>query len=107
MYALVWVSAAVSVILGLVDVTGAGILQRYMVDMVWGIWFGAVLTWFAMMENGKEKGWLRTVMVCLAVVCLLQAVYGFGVVLGNGDLSVNVRGNNPELYYYLEGLLRF
>lgn len=107
LYALVWVSAAVSVILGLVDVTGAGILQRYMVDMVWGIWFGAVLTWFAMMENGKEKGWLRTVMVCLAVVCLLQAVYGFGVVLGNGDLSVNVRGNNPELYYYLEGLLRF
>lgn len=107
LYALALVSAAVSVVLGLVDVTGAGILQRYMVDMIWGIWFGAVLVWFAMMEKASSKGWLRPLMICLAAVCLLQAVYGFGIIFGNGDLSVNVRGSNPELYYYLEGLLRF
>ena len=45
--------------------------------------------------------------VCLAVICILQAFYGFGVIFGNGDLSVNVRTSNPELYYWLEGLMRF
>lgn len=107
LYALAWVGVAVSVVLGLVDVTGAGILQRYMVDMIWGIWLGAAFVWFAMMEKASSKGYLRTLIICLAAVCLLQAVYGFGVIFGNGDLSVNVRGNNPELYYYLEELMRF
>lgn len=106
-YALVWVSIAVSVILGIADVTGAGILQRYMVDMIWGVWLGAVLICFTLGEMAAEKGRMRGLMICLAVICILQAFYGFGVVFGNGDLSVNVRTSNPQLYYYLEEMMRF
>ncbi len=98
---------AVSAVLAVVDVTGAGILQRYMVDMVWGAWLAAVLVCFALGEKARKEGTMRRLMVCLAVVCMLQALYGFGVVFGNGDLSVNVRTSNPELYYWLEGLMRF
>lgn len=106
-YSLAIVSAAVTVILSAVDVTGAGILQRYMSDMVWGFWFAAVLLMLAWIERATDKGTLKTVVIFLITVCLLQAAYGFGVVFGNGDLSVNVRISNPGLYYYLKELVRF
>ena len=101
------VSACVTVILCIVDVTGAGILQRYMVDIIWGIWFAAVLFMLAWIENSINKGNIKTAALFLAVVFLLQAAYGFGIVFGNGDLYVNVRTANPELYYYLRELVKF
>ena len=97
----------ISVTLCIVDVTGAGILQRYMVDMVWGIWLASVVLWFTCVEKAIDNKALKSLMLLLTVVCLIQAAYGFGVVLGNGDLSVNVRTSNPWLYYYLCELFRF
>ena len=107
LYVLSFASMIFSVILGIVDVTGAGILQRYTVDMTWGIWFAAVLFLLAWTEHTVECGTLKTFMLFMIAVCLLQAVYGFGVVMGNGDLSVNVRTSNPQLYYYLQELVTF
>lgn len=107
LYGAVLTGITVSAVLAVVDVTGAGILQRYMVDMIWGVWLAVVLVCFALGEKAMAEGTMRRLMVCLAVVCILQAFYGFGVVFGNGDLSVNVRTSNPELYYWLEGLMRF
>lgn len=106
-YILTMISVAVTVILSVVDVTGAGFLQRYMVDMIWGIWFAAAILMFTWIERAANKGTLKTVALFLIVVCVLQAAYGFGVVFGNGDLSVNVRTSNPDLYYYLMELVRF
>ncbi|MBD5444070.1 MAG: hypothetical protein HDR29_00825, partial [Lachnospiraceae bacterium] len=100
-------SIVISVVLSIVDVTGAGILQRYMVDMIWGIWLGGVLLWFACAEQAVKCSKLKNLMLFLTTICLMQALYGFGVVLGNGDLSVNVRTSNPHLYYYLCELFRF
>ncbi|MDE6749202.1 MAG: hypothetical protein K2K21_09115 [Lachnospiraceae bacterium] len=98
---------AISVILCIADTTVAGILQRYMTDMIWGAWLAAVLLWFAWAEKARNNGTLKTVMLCLTAVFLLQAVYGFGVVFGTGDLGVNVQAANPKLYYYLKELLTF
>lgn len=106
-YIFTLLNIAISVILCVVDVTGAGILQRYMMDMIWGIWLAAVFLWFAWAEKARNNGTLKTVMLCLTAVCLLQAVYGFGVVLGTGDMSVNIQAANPELYYYLKELFTF
>ena len=107
MYVFSLLSIVISVVLSIVDVTGAGILQRYMVDMIWGIWLGGVVLWFACAEQAVKCAKLKNLMLLLTAVCLMQAVYGFGVVLGNGDLSVNVRTSNPQLYYYLCELFRF
>lgn len=107
MYVFTLMCVVISVIMSIVDVTGAGILQRYMVDMVWGIWLASVLLWFACIEKAAAGGKMRPLMLMFAVVCLMQAAYGFGVVLGNGDLSVNVRTSNPVLYYYLAEIFRF
>ena len=102
--AFVLVNVVISLVLGIVDVTGAGILQRYMSDMVWGLILVAVVVWFAVWEQCTEAKTRRSMMTFLVVVCLLQAVYGFGVVFGNGDLSLNIRGANPELHYYVRSL---
>ena len=107
LYVLSFASAIISVILGIVDVTGAGILQRYTVDMTWGIWFAAALLLLTWTEYTVEHGTLRTLMLFMMAVCLLQTAYGLGVILGNGDLSVNVRTSNPQLYYYLQELVTF
>ena len=106
-YTLTLISIAVTIILSVVDVTGAGILQRYMVDMIWGIWFAGILLMLAWTERAADKGTLKTVALFLMVVCLLQAAYGFGIVFGNGDLYVNVKTYNPELYYYFRELVKF
>lgn len=98
---------AVSAVLAVVDVTGAGILQRYMADMVWGIWFSSSLLWLTVMEKAKNTAHYRTVMTLLAAVCVLQAAYAFGVIFGNGDLSVNVRVSNPVLYQKVKALFWF
>ena len=106
-YAFALISLSISAVLAVVDVTGAGILQRYMVDMIWGIWLTAVLVCLALAEQAGREGTLRGLLLCLTAVCFLQLFYGFGVVMGNGDLSVNVRTSNPGLYYYLQELFRF
>ena len=106
-YIFILSNIAISVLLCIVDTTAAGILQRYMVDMIWGVWLAAVLLWFAWAEKARNNGILKTVMLCLTTVCLLQAVYGLGVVLGSGDLGVNVQAANPKLYYYLKELFMF
>ena len=105
--ALTGISAAVSVILIVVDVTYAGILQRYMDDMVWGFWFAAILLALVWIEKASESGRLRAISVSLAVVCLLQAVYGFGILFGTGDTGTNLQICNPGLYYHVQDLLRF
>lgn len=106
-YVLSLFSIGISVVLGVVDVTGAGILQRYMVDIIWGMWFAAVLLMMVWIEKARNSKMLKMITLFLAFACLLQAAYGFGIVLGNGDLSVNVRASNPALYYYLRELVKF
>lgn len=106
-YIFTLLNIAISIILCIVDITGAGILQRYMMDMIWGMWFAAVLLWFARAEKAGNSGTLKTVMLLLTAVCLLQAVYGLGVVFGTGDLNVNIKAANPELYYYINELFTF
>lgn len=106
-YAFTILNIAISAVLCIVDVTGAGILQRYMTDMIWGVWLAAVLLWFGWAEKAGNSKTLKTVMLCLTAVCLLQAAYGFGVVLGTGDSRVNIQAANPELYYHLKELFTF
>lgn len=106
-YGFVLANLAVPVILGVADVTGAGILQRYMVDMVWGVLCASVFMLFCIWEVSNGAGRRNSLMLLLGCICVLQAFYGLGVVFGNGDLSVNVRSSNPGLYYGMKSLLMF
>ncbi|MCM1048838.1 MAG: hypothetical protein NC433_10470 [Clostridiales bacterium] len=100
-------SIGISFALGILDVTYAGILQRYLTDTIWGVWLAAALLWFAWAEKAKSGKTLSTVILCITAVCLIQTVYGLGVVLGSGDLGANIQIANPNLYYYLKKLFTF
>ncbi len=106
-YAFVVTNLMISAALGIVDVTGAGILQRYMADMIWGVWFASVLLLFLLAEKAKDSHRYSMLASALVLVFLLQAAYGLGVVFGNGDLSVNVKASNPQLYYHIKYLFMF
>ncbi len=106
-YVFALINLCSSVIICVVDVNGAGILQRYLTDILPGIWLASVMSWLALAQRAIEKNMLRPLIKMLTIVFLIQIFYGFGVIFGNGDLSVNVRTSNPELYYYLRTLLRF
>lgn len=106
-YAFLLLNIGISFALCILDVTYAGILQRYMVDMIWGVWLAAVILWFAWAEKASNAKTLKTVLLCLTTVFLIQAVYGFGIVLGNGDWGKNIQVANPQLYYYLKELCTF
>lgn len=99
-----YVSLGIAGIIGIVDVSGAGILQRYTVDLIWGIWLSAVILWLAFAEKRKEARYERMIVLGLYFVCVLQFFYGFGVIFGNGDLSVNVRTSNPQLFYTIQSI---
>ena len=78
-----------------------------MVDMIWGLWFAAVLLTLAWLEKAMNSKTLQRVGLFLALACVLQVAFGFGIVLGKGSLDVNVQNYNPELYYYLQELVKF
>lgn len=107
LFSFVLVNIMISLVIGVADVTGAGILQRYMVDMIWGIWFAALLVMLVLLEESRDTNTYQMIMRLLAVIALVQLFYGFGIVFGNGDLSVNVKTANPELYYEIKSLFMF
>ena len=106
-FALAALSSAVSLALVLIDVTYAGILQRYMVDMVWGFWFSAILFLLARIERASEHNRTAYGSVIPGLICILQLFYGFGILFGNGDLGLNLQAANPGLYYFVRELFRF
>lgn len=106
-YAFVLMNIFISLIIGIVDVNGAGILQRYMADMIWGLWFAAALMMLYLVEWKKNNRYYHMLLNGLVIIFFLQSAYGLGIVFGNGDLSVNVRTSNPELYYKIKSLLMF
>lgn len=103
-YAVVIVSMSVSLVICIADVTGAGILQRYMVDMIWGIWFAAVLVILAVTNIALDGGKYKRMMTVLSAACAFQLLYGVFIIFGNGDLGMNIRIANPELYYRVREL---
>lgn len=100
-------SAVIPSVLVIVDVTFAGILQRYMTDMIWGFCFAATVLTLAWIEKAADRQKLKTLSTVLGVICLLQAAYGFGIILGNGNMGTNIRTCNPELYFYIRALVNF
>ena len=100
-------SAVIPSVLVIVDVTFAGILQRYMTDMIWGFCFAATVLTLAWIEKAADRQKLKTLSAVLGIICLLQAAYGFGIILGNGNMGTNIQTCNPGLYFYIRALVNF
>lgn len=100
-----------SFIIGAFDVNGAGIIQRYMSDMVFGVLFAAALVWISLLSQNDfsdEKDVTRISMVyrLLFLACVAGIAFGFLTVIASGD-SVNIHNYNPVLYYRIASYFKF
>ncbi|WP_158214214.1 hypothetical protein, partial [Bifidobacterium vansinderenii] len=105
-YGLAWVLAISMVVVSLVDVSGAGITNRYHGDFAWMAALLAMLTIFSIESafGNLERGGvydctqLKTAFLVLLVVLILFTVfiYGFGT-FSTGRYSA-LTNTNPDLY---------
>lgn len=96
----------ISLVIGAFDVNGAGIIQRYMSDMVIGVLIGAALMWICLLSE-KENGDSRAIAYrLLYLACVAGLAFSFLTVIASGD-SVNIHNYNPVLYYKLASYFRF
>ena len=104
--AVILLSVLASIIIGGFDANGAGILQRYTADMVWGIAFAAGLMLFALFEKIQKTGNLEAASLLFRIAVLQHAGYAFFMVFAIGD-SVNLQNYGPELFYRAAELFRW
>ncbi len=105
----VWLLAmsclGLTVILGCVDATIAGMLQRYTADMAFAALFPAcIICCILFAEAGKEKkdGYYLLSFFTAAAFLMMLAFDFFMVFANTGEFSLEA--GNPELYFYVRSL---
>jgi len=98
-------SVLMSLIIGGFDANGAGILQRYTADMVWGIAFASALMLLTLFEKGRQQGGLQNASLMLRIAVIQHGCYAFLTVFAVGD-SVNLKTYGPMLFYRAAELFR-
>ena len=95
-----------SVLIGAFDANGAGILQRYMADMVFGIALASslmLLFLFAAMGREKRRG---SAAIFVSAALLQHFIYAFLMVFACGD-SMNLKNYGPQLFYRAAEMFRW
>lgn len=99
-------SLITAVVIGGFDANGAGVLQRYMSDQVFGAAFASMLMLFLLVQTFRgTKGW-GYVTVYIRAALALHAAYAFLMIFACGD-SVNLMNYGQRLYYGAAELFRF
>ena len=96
----------VSFVIAAFDINGAGILQRYMGDMVFGFVFAAALTWILLLDETREGADTGRVNRKLFFGGLAGIVFAFLVILSLAD-GVPLKTHNPALFYRIASYFRF
>lgn len=104
--AFVWILSISSFIIAVFDVNGAGILQRYMSDMVLGLLLTAVIMWIYLLSRKEENTGYFIVSRIFSIVIISGLVFSFLMVFAKGD-SVNLQNNNPALFYRIASYFKF
>lgn len=97
---------SVSLIIAIFDANGAGILQRYMGDLIPGIVLAAVLCWSHYLERnheeaGEQKDSYRKCSKIFIFFFMLNLTYSFLMLFAKGD-SVNLQDDNPTFYHQVK-----
>lgn len=97
-----------SLVIGLVDINSAGILQRYLSEMSFGILIAAsimlfMLVNFASKLSGRE---FCFVMGFIRIGFILELAYSLLIIL-NIDAGITLKQYNPDLFYRIGALFRF
>ncbi len=104
--AVVIVSLAAAVLIGGFDANGAGVLQRYMSDQVFGVAFASMLMLFLLAQTFRGTAGWGYVTVYIRAALAFHAAYAFLMIFACGD-SVNLMNYGQRLYYGAAELFRF
>jgi len=95
------ISLLVSLVIGLLDANTAGVLQRYMADMIFGILIVSAILLLIMVKKNP-----KTSMTFLKIGFVVEMAYGF-LIMVNDAAGINLRFYNPELFYRFANLFNF
>ncbi len=95
-----------SFVIAVFDINGAGLLQRYLSDMVFGFLLAAALLWILTLshEEGESVNYRASKQLCLLVI--LSLFISACVVFAKGD-SVCLMNDNPSLFYKVASYVQF
>ncbi len=103
---LAWVMCICSFIIAVFDVNGAGILQRYMSDMIFGFTFTAALMWITLLSHHDENNDFRVWSRVFYMLVLCGLFYSFFAVFAKGD-TVCLQNDNSVLFYKVASYFKF
>ena len=87
-----------SLTIAIFDVNGAGILQRYMGDMVLGFLLAAVLIWVLLLDKNEKKPHYIVLSNAICILVVIGLLYSFLAVFAKGDASC-LQNSNPSLFF--------
>lgn len=95
-----------SLVIAVFDINGAGILQRYMGDMVFGFALAAVIVLFGLVNRHRDDSvylWIAKG-TYLAVICGIA--FAFLVFISSAD-SICLQEYNPVLFHRIQSYFKF
>ena len=93
-------------VIAVFDANGAGILQRYMGDLIPGLTLTAILCWgYYLDQNSREQRERKRNGTIFVLFFVLNIMYSFLILFAQGD-SINIYDNNPVLYHQVESYFR-
>ncbi len=89
---------AVSFVIAVFDINSAGILQRYMGDMVFGFLLAAVLVWILLLSENYGKSSYRWLIKGNYLCVVAGLIFSFMVVITSAN-GASLETYNPTLFY--------
>lgn len=96
----------VSLFVAAFDINAAGILQRYMCDMVFGLLLAAVLVIVILLDKHRNDGIYSWILKGTYLCVLFGIAFSFLVVITSAD-SICLASYNPKLFYELASYFKF
>lgn len=97
---------AASIIIAAFDINAAGILQRYMCDMVFGFVLAAVLVIFVLLDKKRESGIYSWVLKGTYLCFVFNIAFSFLVVITSAD-SICLQNYSPVLFHEIASYFKF
>ena len=97
---------AASIIIAAFDINAAGILQRYMCDMVFGLVLAAVLVIFVLLDKKQGIGIYSWVLKGAYLCFVFNIAFSFLVVITSAD-SICLENYNPVLFHEIASYFKF
>ncbi len=97
-YLLFWTMMAAALIITVFDINSAGILIRYMGDIVPGLLVAAGISWISYLDRSKNNGSYSIASRLFSIAFITSVLLSFLLIFAEGD-SVSLIHHDPQLFH--------